>query len=130
MKNKNSNSKYLLAVFFAVSTMLLFLLVLWKKIGSTGRFNLIIVLIFLRYVFLIAAILSLALRLIRRFLSNSGFIYALVCALNIAIGFFSSIFYFFHEANIWWLNQTLLNLLFGFIMLLDMVIFREGRKIS
>lgn len=130
MREGHNYNKLLASVLAILMLLLVLIFLSWNKISSTGRFNLIMLLIIFRYVFLVAALILVGLRLLRGLISNGSLIYVVVCALNLAIGFFSSLFYFFHQANIWWLNQTMLNLLFGFLMLLDMFVFVKDKQIS
>jgi hypothetical protein len=119
---------------FCVSCTVFILLVLlafyWKFFNSSIRFNLIILMIGTRYLFLYAAVILILLRLLKLYVASNSVAYILASLFNILIGFLTLIFYFFHQSNIWWLNQTLLNLLFGMIMILDIFIFSNGRPLS
>lgn len=130
MNSKLPFVRFLLVTFVGASILIATLVLGWKSLGHTLRFNLVILLIALHYVFLFLALLLLLLRLFKFPLSNKGVIYILVCTLNILTGLFSVGFYFFQKTNIWWLNQTLLNLLFGLIMILDMFVFQDKDAIS
>ncbi|HVM86875.1 MAG TPA: hypothetical protein VMT76_01720 [Puia sp.] len=130
MNTKPINKIFLFAFFFSVISLLAALIFGWNKLGENAHFNLVIILIALRYVLLIAAILLIAFRLLKLSISSNSTLYISISVLNILVGSFSLVFYFFHRVNIWWLNLTLLNLLFGLLMVLDMLVFPRRRTIS
>jgi len=124
------HKKLLLWSSCAVFLLLALLVFYWKMSGSNAHFNLVVLLIAIRYVLLCTSILLIILRQFKLTVKSINYLYLMASLLNVLIGIFSLIFYFFGRANMWWLNQTMLNWLVGLLMVLDIFIFSKSRPFS
>ena len=88
-------------------------------LSAAAHFNIVILLMLARHASLSAAILLILSRIFRLTKRNSGYAYPVTSFINVSIGAFCLVFYLSGRANLWWLNQCMLNWLLGLVMAAD-----------
>lgn len=98
------------------------------KNGLGNFFNVTVIYLFTGYGALLAGILLLFLRGLGVLKSSESLVYVLVYTLNVCIFLLALAMYYTHSLDLPWLNRCLLNLLVGFLMLIDSFLLKKEVK--
>lgn len=101
---------------------LIFLLFYGNNNGLGKSFGVAVMYMLTRNVALVLGGIALLTRIFKLVKGNSNLFYVLTGTVNLCVGVLCIALYFFHQADMPWLNKCLLNLLIGFLIVADTVL--------
>ena len=126
MKSNSFFDKILVSTFITIVLGFLLFFLFYSSKPGIYFITLDIVCLFLGYELLYSGLIILLLRLLGVIKSNSHLLYVLLGVANICMWSICIVLFYLGKVNMWWLHQSLMNLLIGVLVIGDGLLFREG----
>ena len=125
VETKHTNRNLLLSILTVIGSIAVSLLVFYPSTSNLGEgFTVAIFYTISRYVFIVAGILAFVLRVLR-VIKNSSYWYIMPAVFNLFIGSLAIFLYLTGKAELFWLNACLINMLIGFVMIVDTYLYSK-----
>jgi hypothetical protein len=126
MKSNSMFDKILVSTFITIVLGFLLFFLFYSSNPGIYFITLDIVCLFLGYELLYTGLIILLLRLLGVIKSNSHLAYVLLGVANICMWSICIVLFYLGKVNMWWLHQSLMNLLIGVLVIGDGLLFRVG----
>ena len=128
MKTNSFFDKILVSTFITIVLGFLLFFLFYPTKPGIYFITLDIVCLFLGYELLFTGLIILLLRVLGVIKSNNHLFYVLLGVANICMWSICIFLFYLGKVNMWWLHQSLLNLLIGVLVIGDGLLFREGNE--